>query len=127
MTDKAKHETTLDAAFAAARAQKPQPSSDVMARVLADAELVQSELACLPVRPQQRRGYLRQFLEALGGWPAMAGLATAGIAGVWLGINPQIGVSDAVAEFLGAGDTVGYAVDVMPGAELGLAWQEGAL
>ena len=57
----------------------------------------------------------------------MAGLATAGIAGVWLGINPQIGVSDAVAEFLGAGDTVGYAVDVMPGAELGLAWQEGAL
>ncbi|WP_306153085.1 hypothetical protein [Roseovarius sp. MMSF_3281] len=127
MTDKAKHDSTLDAAFAAARAQQPEPSAELMARVLAEAEDVQAGLARPPERSRPKRGYLRQFLDAMGGWPAMTGLAAAGVAGVWLGISPVVGVSDALVNYLGTGDTLGYAVDVMPGAELGLAWEEGAL
>ena len=128
ITDNERHEARLEAAFEAARAARPEPSADLMARVLADAEASQAGFTATPgARARPRYGYLRQFFEALGGWPAMAGLTAAGIAGVWLGVSPDVGLSDALASFLGAGDMVSYTVDVMPGAELGLAWDEGAL
>ncbi|WP_246175755.1 hypothetical protein [Roseovarius bejariae] len=126
MTDDDRQETRLEAAFEAARAARPEPSAELMARVLADAEAAQAGFAPAPA-PRPRSGYLRQFFETLGGWPAMAGLTAAGVAGIWLGVSPDVGLSDALASYLGAGDTASYTVDVMPGAELGLAWDEGAL
>ena len=126
MTDEHKHGGELEAAFDAARSSRPEPSPDLMARVLADAQAVQAEQRPAPAAPAPR-GYLRQFLEALGGWPAVAGLSAAGVAGVWLGLGPVAGVSDTVASYLGLSAAPAYSVDVMPGAELGLAWEEGAL
>ncbi len=126
MTDKHKHGGELEAAFDAARSSRPEPSSDLMARVLADAQSVQAQKRAAPAAPAPR-GYLRQLLEALGGWPAVAGLSAAGVAGVWLGLGPMAGVSDTVANYLGVSVPPVYSVDVMPGAELGLAWEEGAL
>jgi hypothetical protein len=125
MTDDDRQEARLETVFEEARKAHPEPSAELMARVLADAEAAQVGFAAAPA-PRPRSGYLRQFFEALGGWPAMAGLAAAGVAGLWLGVSPAVGVSDALASYLGAGDTASYTVDVMPGAELGLAWDEGA-
>ena len=126
MTDDERQERRLEVAFEAAGAARPEPSAELMARVLADAEAAQAEFAPASV-PRPRSGYLRQFFETLGGWPAIAGLTAAGVAGIWLGVNPDTGVSDALASYLRAGETAAYTVDMMPGAELGLAWDEGAM
>lgn len=127
MTDNDRQESRLETAFEAACAAPPEPSAELMARVLADAEVAQAGFIAAPAPRRPRSGYLRQFFETLGGWPAMAALTAAGVAGIWLGVSPEVGVSDALANYLGAGDTASYTVDVMPGAELGLAWDEGAL
>lgn len=126
MTDEFNQGGGLEAAFDAARSSQPAPSADLMARVLADAQAVQAEQRMAP-SARAPRGVLQQFLEAMGGWPAVAGLSAAGVAGVWLGLGPMAGVSDTVASYLGVSVTPTYSVDVMPGAELGLAWEEGAL
>ncbi len=74
----------LEGFFEAARAKAPQPSGDLQVRILADAD---AALAAT-VRPAPRRTLLRDVLQGLGGWPAMAGLVTATMAGVWIGISP---------------------------------------
>jgi len=126
MRDEHKQGGELQAAFDAARSSRPEPSANLMARVLADAQAVQADQRVTP-SPRAPRGYPQQWLDTLGGWPAVAGLSAAGVAGVWLGLGPMAGVSDALASYLGVGVPPAYSVDVMPGAELGLAWEEGAL
>ncbi|MFN3645765.1 MAG: dihydroorotate dehydrogenase [Gemmobacter sp.] len=81
----------LDDLFAAARAAPPQPVPDaLLARVLADAD------AAMPRRPRASApaaasarpappGWLAVLVAALGGRGAVAGLAAAGLAGVWIG------------------------------------------
>lgn len=71
-----------------------------MARVLADAEAVQAgfDSAAVPDRqPARRPGLLAQLGAALGGWPAVAGLAAASVCGLWIGISPPAGLSDTAA------------------------------
>jgi len=78
-------EIELDEIFAAGRAAVPEPSEAMLARVLADAE---GELAARTVpapRPRARDTLWTRILSGLGGWPAVAGMATATVAGVWLG------------------------------------------
>ncbi len=74
----------LNSFFEAARANAPKPSDDLLARIDAAAR----ELGTAPVpglaRPAPAR---RGILAALGGWPVLAGLATAAIAGVWIGYS----------------------------------------
>ena len=73
-------ETSLDAFFDAGRGG-PAPSGGLYARILADAA------AALPqpvTTPQPRPGLWAVLVAALG-WPAMAGMATAAVAGLWLG------------------------------------------
>ncbi|MCI2398606.1 dihydroorotate dehydrogenase [Aliiroseovarius subalbicans] len=77
-------DAALEAFFTAGRADTPVPSSDLMARVLADAEAHQSKPRPI-ARPAQRRSLLAGLIAAIGGWPALAGMATATVAGVWLG------------------------------------------
>lgn len=71
-----------------------------MARLLDDADRFLPppgvRTADIPARP----GW-RDLLVALGGWPAIGGLAAAGMAGLWIGIAPPQIVDDAVAEFVG--------------------------
>lgn len=84
----------LDALFDVARAGRdaPQPTPDFMARVLADALAEQARFTA-PVGPARVPRW-RQFLAAIGGWPAMGGLVTAAVAGLWLGISPPAALSD---------------------------------
>ncbi|GAA6179342.1 hypothetical protein NBRC116594_07800 [Shimia sp. NS0008-38b] len=81
----------LDDLFAAAKSDARQaPSPDLLARVLADAEAVQAELAATPAAASvavQKTGLWQAFLAAVGGWGALGGVAMAGVAGVWIGVS----------------------------------------
>lgn len=104
----------LDGMFADMQAPDTRPAPDFMARVLQDALDVQTGFAPDAPPPEPRVSRLRQFLSAIGGWPAVAGLATAGVAGLWIGINPPNAVADTAENFLGTSSDL-YLVDLMPG------------
>lgn len=129
MTDRDRVDHDLEGFFEAARRTAPEPSPDLLARVLADAARAQARPQ--PPRPVRqavgggtRVPRWRQFVDALGGWPAMAGLVSAGVAGLWLGVNPPDALSVLPLSGFGASD-LGLGV-MMPGAELDLlALEEG--
>ena len=82
----------LEAFFEAGRAKPPQPSQDLMARIMADAvaEMPAPRPIARPVTPPARKpvrkpGLLAGLIAGIGGWPALAGMATATVAGVWIG------------------------------------------
>lgn len=79
----------------------PLPSSDLMARVLADASAAQAGFDA-PMRAATPRGVSvwGQIAAALGGWRAISGLATATVAGVWIGVSPPQGISTQVTPLL---------------------------
>lgn len=108
------HETDLElkSFFDAAHSNAPQPSDDLMARILADAALHQpvptQPMTHTPVRP----GLRERVLGVLGGWRAVAGLATATVAGVWIGFAAPGGIDTYTATLV---ETSGYEVtDLMP-------------
>lgn len=77
----------LEGLFRASRADAPDPSEAVMARILADAEAELAARAPTPAaRPRAPRpGVWAALIGGIGGWPALAGMVTAAVAGVWLG------------------------------------------
>ncbi|KAJ55325.1 hypothetical protein ACMU_11560 [Actibacterium mucosum KCTC 23349] len=77
-----KDEAALDALFDAVRADQPVPPAALFERVAQDALREMPQMA--PMASPKRRG-LGWVLAALGGWPTVTGLATATVAGVWLG------------------------------------------
>ena len=102
----------LDALLAQAREREAAPSPDFLARVLADAEAAAREREAPPARAA-RRGWL----SALGGWPAMGGLAASMALGVGLGVSrpatlsalPSALVGDPVSVSIGADeDPLGF-------------------
>lgn len=73
----------LETYFEAGRSAAPEPPTDLMVRIAAAAELA-------PASVPRRRGRL-SIAAVLGGWPGIAGLATATAAGVFLGVAaPQM-------------------------------------
>ncbi|WP_247227695.1 hypothetical protein [Yoonia sp. F2084L] len=88
----------LDDLFAQARGVDPTPSNDLMTRVLTDADAVQPKPV---VRPDTRPGFWVRLVDAVGGWPAVSGLAAATIAGLWVGVAPPASVSDLTATLIG--------------------------
>ena len=113
MSDEDKRqEAALEPFFEGARRQVPDASARLMARVLQDAEAAQAlqgRAVARPAAPLRLWGRLRQ---GLGGWPAMAGLGVAGLAGVWIGLALPATLPGLAP---GAGD---YLVDVAPGLVL---------
>ncbi|MEM9473669.1 MAG: hypothetical protein AAGA71_00115 [Pseudomonadota bacterium] len=96
----------LDDFFDAARARPPAPDPALMARVLADAE---AQAAAREAPVPVRSGGFAGILRGLGGWPALAGFATATAAGVWIGVA----LPDVTQPFLGG---AAYDVnDLLPG------------
>ncbi len=94
MADTDKDFTDLDGFFDAARRDMTGLPDGLADRILADAQRVQNDR--LPPRRRAAPGVLRQFLDMLGGWPAMGGLATACAAGIWLGFAPPAALPDPV-------------------------------
>lgn len=99
MTDQ--RDDMLDDIFAQARAQTPQPSDALMARVLAGAA---PDVAS--ARARSRPGLWARLSDTLGGWPAISGLAAATVAGVWIGIAPPDSVENLAASVIGDAVTV---------------------
>lgn len=107
MTDE--DEFGLDAYFEAGRAAGGVPSADLLGRIMADAEAQMGKAEM----PKRRQGYFASLMEAIGGWPVLAGMATAGVVGVWIGFSQPAGL-DLVAEQIWGGEEAGYLVDLFP-------------
>ncbi len=108
-------EDGLEAMFAEARAEAPPVSSALFAAIMADAEHV------LDGRGQVRSpGPLAAIWQAIGGWPALSGLATAAAAGIWIGVAaPEI----LEAEPMEQAETGLYGIeDIAPGFADVSAW-----
>lgn len=88
----------LDDLFAQAREVSPKPNDDLMARVMADAAAVQPRPVAVSVA---RPGIAARILDAIGGWPAVSGLAMATVAGIWVGVAPPASVQDVTAAMMG--------------------------
>ena len=118
----------LDAIFAAAR-DLPEPSADLMARVLADAAAVQAERAEPQILPYASTasaspGFWAEIRTGLGGWLGLGGLAAAGLAGLALGValpaELDVLAGGQISAALGASDlsaaigleAVGFAIEV---------------
>lgn len=136
MTDRA-GDAELTAFFEAARAARPQPSPDLMARVLSDAQAAlrgtAGPEASRRARPSRRRSRLswlrtrgRQAIAALGGWGGLGGLSAAALSGLWIGFAAPAPVATVMAEVMagvagtlpvpdgGVDDTDILAADMLP-------------
>lgn len=89
----------LDAVFASASASPPDVSIALMQKVMADAEAV-ADARVLASAKAPRVHVFKAILSAIGGWPAVGGLATATVAGIWLGFSPPAAVDDLTAGYL---------------------------
>ncbi|MGC9369234.1 MAG: dihydroorotate dehydrogenase [Paracoccaceae bacterium] len=95
----------LEQFFEAGRATAPVPSAALLERVLADAQA--------PRLTAAGRRIWAGLLAALGGWPAVAGLASVTVAGIWLGYAAPGGLDGVTAALWPAQD--GYdVVDMIP-------------
>ena len=73
-------DSAFDALFDAA--PRPEPSAALTARILHDARAHQPQTTPA-ARPQ--RGLFATLAQAIGGWPTLGGLATATLAGLYIG------------------------------------------
>ena len=102
-------ETELDKLLSAAASSAPEPSEALLARIMADADSVLAEHRAVEgSAPGRARGWFGGFVDVIGGWPAIAGLATAMVAGIWIGYAQPGYVSGIADEAL----TVGTSYDL---------------
>lgn len=82
----------LEQLFEQARSVVPEASSDFLARVLSDGEAMQPAPSAALRRPLQKRSVVAEFFaglsDAIGGWPAFAGLGVAAVTGLYIGASP---------------------------------------
>ena len=115
----------LDLLFATAKAQDAamMPSDDLMARVLADAAREQPRS---PVRPKvwptaapanstPQAGFWPCLAALFGGGGVVAGLATAAVAGLYLGFAPPAAMLQLTTAVIGTSGL--ESVDLMPGVD----------
>ena len=112
----------LDALFAQARTTDLQPTDGLLARIMADAVQVtqqRQEQAVTPLVPVRSGGLLAGLVAALGGWPALGGLAMATATGLYIGVAPPASLT-AIGQAVW-GETVTVSLD----DPLGLSGLEG--
>ncbi|MGR3503316.1 dihydroorotate dehydrogenase [Pseudaestuariivita sp.] len=105
----------LDDLFAERREAEEPASPDLLARVLEDAYAAQP-LAGPPEIEVAQAPWWRQVLDAVGGWPAAAGLVTAGLGGLWIGWA-QPAALDAPLQVLALGDVASLSLLAEPEVE----------
>jgi hypothetical protein len=97
--------------FAAGQRHAPVPSDGFMERVLSDADQVQARPAVLPRRVSDP--VWARLAARLGGWQGLGGLATATIAGLWIGYAGLADPSTLSGGLLGTDE----AVELLPEME----------
>lgn len=113
MDDKENGEFGLEAYFAAERDAATLPSTDLLARIMADADAQIAQAQSVEVAAVPHRGLFSSLLDAIGGWPSLAGMATATVVGVWVGFSQPAGFDLVAEQLLGVEDTT-YLVDLVP-------------
>lgn len=103
-------DAALDALFAdVARDGDVAPGEAFLSKLIDDAEALQPGLAvaggAIAEAPARRAG-LYGWISALGGWPALGGVAAAGVAGLWVGLAPPEIVDSAIAGLVGESVTI---------------------
>lgn len=106
----------LDDLLAEARATRAEPSDALLARVLADAEAVARERA--RPRPALRAGWLHALAAALGGWPALGGVAASLVLGLGVGVAQPAGLSGLAGSLWGDPVSIPLGPDADPLASL---------
>jgi hypothetical protein len=109
----------LDDLFAMARDAAPRPSASLMARVLDDALAHQPEPAPALLRQAPRRSLWAVLSTAFGGAVGFAGLASATLAGLWIGFAQPAPVSGLTGALWS--DTPMDSVELMPSFEQWMA------
>lgn len=127
MTERHEDDLELESFFAAARAAAPEPGSAFLARITAQGEAVQAErlsAALAPPRARRGMGIWATLAAAVGGWGAFGGMATAALAGLWIGFAgsetlvqavgltgfaPTVSASDSGSAFLSGADILALA------------------
>jgi len=99
----------VESFFAAAKDSELAPSTDLMARVLADAEALQPVVAAVSAPKQNAWA---GFMDMIGGWPALSGVAAAGVAGIWLGVAPPTSLEQLTSDMLGTSTSVSLLSDI---------------
>lgn len=100
----------LEDLFAAARSAPTELPGPLQASLLADAQRVQEERSSARDRASETSQLLssprelsrqiwRQFVSAVGGWPALGGLVAASLSGLWIGLAPPSFLPDPVESF----------------------------
>lgn len=107
------NDSDLDDLFMTAQRQSAPVSSDLMARVMADADAFMPQPVGVTPAEAPRVSLWSAILEALGGAGALAGLSTAMLAGVWIGFA-QPGAVSTVTDVLWSNDATYETVDVLP-------------
>ena len=98
MTDK--DDAFLDDMFAAARDADTSVPDHLLDRVVADAALVP--------RAPAPESLWSSLISAIGGWPALGGVAMAGLIGVWVGFAPPSQIETFAADVLGTTTSVSF-------------------
>lgn len=114
-------DAALEAFFVAGRAHAPEPGADLMARIMADADAeidARTPMATL-ARPARRKSLWATLVSGIGGWPAVASMATAAVTGVWLGFASPEQLNSLAGGLLptdGATGEIAYELeDLLPG------------
>ena len=110
-------ETELDRLLARARANPPQPSDALMARVLADALAAQpvAPAPAVPLPAPPRRGFWRALTAGFGGSAVLAGLGGVAMMGLFFGYADPAGLADRLLITTDSG------LELVPVAELFLS------
>lgn len=113
MTDDSEKMVDLESFFEAGRSDAPEPSVALMSRISGDIDLVADEREAVTINVT-RDGIFKRILDGIGGWPALSGMATAGIVGIAVGVSPPEVISEfTTTYFNGTSDL--YLVDPYDG------------
>ncbi len=106
----------LDALLSDLRADPPKLDARLLARIVDDAHALQSSRMSVRAHVPTRAAALRRWISALGGSVALAGLGTAAMAGLWIGVAQPaslINVTDQLSAALGREAALDY-VELFP-------------
>lgn len=106
----------LDALLSDLRSHPPEADARLLARIVDDAQAVQSSRRSVRAVVPTREPALRRWISALGGSVALAGLGTAAMAGLWIGMAQPaslIDVTDQLSAALGREAALDY-VELFP-------------
>ena len=106
----------LDALLSDLRSHPPEADARLLARIVDDAQAVQSSRTSVRAVVPTREPALRRWISALGVSVALAGLGTAAMAGLWIGMAQPaslIDVTDQLSAALGREAALDY-VELFP-------------